>query len=703
MPSRSLAVVAFALLLAVPVAGGGPACAEEAPADLAKLALTLDGAKVGGKVGPVEVFRVGHAEIRPDDPAHVLALVAGGRICGVLLPGRAKLHYRLDDRFSQSLARHNLKAWGPGLPLVGGESDLAIDVAVEAVAIWGFDLVPASTAVPESPLVPLPEWLADVLASRLPGDGNPGQDLADSFANQDPGYRWAILRRSGDDLLLDTDPRAGQRIESLGWRYRLPTTMGSLAGRWAMVPIVAQPLGRAWWEGSPTSLAAVDTEIEVVNPQGEQLQVTTRTQLQAQRDGIRLLSFDLRTGIRDFKDRFRPYQATRVTVNGAAAPYTHDRNRLLVGLAAPLKRGESVRVEVAAEGEILERPAGDSYWWLATEAWYPRPADDGIEWAELRIRAEVGKPFVPVVAGKELSRAVGESSTTVTTKLDRPMRNATVLAGKYTPVAEEQDGSRVRVWTYAAVREEEARRLAKLVFAVRGCYEHWLGVPYPFSDLDIVEVNDWGWGQAPPGMIYITKEALLTRSRAGADEDEEWIAGAVSRGINERIAHEVAHGWFPHVAKILQPGDNWLSESLSEYASAYCLQSSTADAKRGRTIFERQLREWKNLDAEIKPGASVFLANFLPWLGTTDGTREALLYGRGPLLLHAVRQELRKQKGEAEGDRLFLTWIRSYVKSFTYRVAETRHFIAILEQVTGQPWQPFFERYLYGPESPPVK
>ncbi|MGV8039273.1 MAG: hypothetical protein AB2L07_04105 [Thermoanaerobaculaceae bacterium] len=37
------------------------------------------------------------------------------------------------------------------------------------------------------------------------------------------------------------------------------------------------------------------------------------------------------------------------------------------------------------------------------------------------------------------------------------------------------------------------------------------------------------------------------------------------------------------------------------------------------------------------------------------------------------------------------------------KVGETRHLIAILDQITGLSWQPFFERHVYGPESPKVR
>lgn len=104
---------------------------------------------------------------------------------------------------------------------------------------------------------------------------------------------------------------------------------------------------------------------------------------------------------------------------------------------------------------------------------------------------------------------------------------------------------------------------------VRGCLEEWLGVPYPFQDLHLVEVREWGWGQAPPGVIFITQEAFISEARSATlDDATRTVAQQVSRGINERLAHEVTHGWFPHVTKIARGEDNWLSESVSDYVSA---------------------------------------------------------------------------------------------------------------------------------------
>lgn len=105
----------------------------------------------------------------------------------------------------------------------------------------------------------------------------------------------------------------------------------------------------------------------------------------------------------------------------------------------------------------------------------------------------------------------------------------------------------------------------------------------------------------------------------------------------------------------------------------------------------------------ISKGGSIYLAGYLGGRDIDWRDRQALLYARGPLVLHAIRQELAKSAGNAQdGDRLFITWIRSYIKNFSFKTAETRHLIGILNQITKKDWQPWFDRYVFGTETPSV-
>jgi hypothetical protein len=450
--------------------------------------------------------------------------------------------------------------------------------------------------------------------------------------------------------------------------------------------------------------ATVGTDLKVVNSRGDHASVTAVLQVRPLRDGLRLLPLTLVRQLWDDYSLKRDFVVSKLTVDGQPAPYVHHaQGDLLVELPRAATAQQIVTLEVVAEGALLVRPDDGNYWRLGLSSWYPKPGGIGQEWSKYRIDVVSRAPFVPLPAGLVETSLVTDSESRAVSSLEGPMDGAVVVAGKYTTLTEQVAGRRVHVSTYAFTKDAEARLLARNVISICECLENWLGVPYPFKDLKLIEMAEWGWGQAPPGVIFITKEAFLSNARASL-ETEQWVAAWVSRGINERIAHEVAHGFFPHVAKVLHIEENWLSESFSDYASAVCLVRAIADEGRAKFVWERQLRDWKDLARDAGDGASIFLAAYLTNSDRDFRTWYDLLYGKGPLVLHALRRELAKGAGsDAEGDRLFFTWVRSYIKNFTFKPGETRNLVRLLNQMTQKDWQPWFERYVYGTQTPEVK
>ena len=669
---------------------------QAAPAALLE---ALELPQITGEVEPPAALAVGNAEIRPQPGARLYTLTANGRTCGLLIDGAASLSYRVRDRMSIPLARRNAGR-ADGVSLREGDGELTLSASLRSAAIWGWNLDAGAGEVRPTASMALPEWLKDLLERKL--ESNPGRDMLLSSWNGDTGYRWAALRTSGDDLMLDVDPRPAVRLESLLRVYRLPRTSGPFSGRAATDQIAIQPIGRSWPQATAADFVAENSDVDVRNASGNDLSVRTRTRLRSLRDGLRALSLSLLSENILAGGQRRPLKLTSLTVDGAPAAYVHWRDNLVVLAPRALNRNDTAVVETVAEGEILERPDGDSYWRLSGLPWYPRPYIGGLERASFRVSVETAAPFVPFAGGEIVQRDATGQLRKVVTKLEVPMESVHVLAGRYTTISEESNGARVHVSTYASARKDEAVRVARIVQGVQGCLGEWLGVPYPFQDLQVIEINQWGWGQAPPGIIFVTREAFLTSARANTlDDDSLAVAEVTSRGINERIGHEVAHAWFPHVAKIDRTEEGWLSESLAEYMSTACLER--LDGRGGKARFNRQLRSWKQAAGEIGKGGSIYLAAYLGARDEDARDRQGLFYARGPLVLHAIRLELAKLAGNAgDGDRLFLTWIRSFVKNFTFKTAETRHLIAILNQMTMKDWQPWFDRYVFGTETPAV-
>lgn len=687
--------------IAVPLLALATTARAELPKTSAELATLYDALRAPTILGSVPTppkLTVGRAEIRPGAGARTFVLGAGDVPCAVVLDGPATLVYRVEDRFSIPIAERNLrKAHGIDAERVGDA--LAITANLEGAAVWGWDLDlgEPTPAQPGSPTPP--EWLREILDGKL--TDNPERDMLLATANGEPEYRWATFHGTGDDFYLDVDGRPAVRTESLARFDKLAVGSGPYSGRLASEELSTQPIGREWLDGTPMELLAVDTDVEARSQARKHLEVTTRTKLQLARDGISLLHLVLWNEVWDDDQRRHDYAISRLLVNGEPAPYLHRWDSLYVRLPEPSKGGQLVELEVTSAGDVLEQPEGDSYWRL-WRGWFPQPSRQLAEMAELRYSIDVPAPWIPFAPGEVIERSSADGRNRIRTRLRGPMNIASsVLAGKYSTVTEEQDGARVHVSTYASVKKDEAVRLARIVLAIRGCLERWLGVPYPFQDLQVIEINQWGWGQAPAGLIFVTKEAFLTPARVKLDEIAEQYGDLLTRGVNERVAHEVAHGWFPHVAKIASVEENWLSESLADYTSAYCLVH-TMDKRQAKHHWKRQLDQWKYWSKQAGDDGSVFLASHLA--GDEKDARKwrFLLYGRGPLVLQAVREKLEKKYGEEKGEQMFLTWIRSYVRTFEFKYAETRHLIGILDQITGEKWTPFFERYLLGTESPEV-
>lgn len=72
-------------------------------------------------------------------------------------------------------------------------------------------------------------------------------------------------------------------------------------------------------------------------------------------------------------------------------------------------------------------------------------------------------------------------------------------------------------------------------------------------------MNAYAWGQAPPGMMFITKEAFNPLINA--------TGRYYSKGVNQRFAHEIAHQDWGFVVKMGSREEQWITEAFSEFAT----------------------------------------------------------------------------------------------------------------------------------------
>ena len=159
-----------------------------------------------------------------------------------------------------------------------------------------------------------------------------------------------------------------------------------------------------------------------------------------------------------------------------------------------------------------------------------------------------------------------------------------------------------------------------------------------------------------------------------------------SKGIESLMAHEIAHQWF---------GDNvtekdwphlWLSEGFASYMTDVYLENKYGIDSL-KTLLQQQREEVVGFSKKhnlpvVDTSESRHLMNLL----------NANSYQKGAWVLHMLRRKL--------GDSLFWQGIRTYYKTYYGSNATTTDLEKILEQVSHQNLQFFFQQWLRTPGQP---
>jgi len=370
--------------------------------------------------------------------------------------------------------------------------------------------------------------------------------------------------------------------------------------------------------------------------------------------------------------------------DGNPLPYSHHDGELAVLMPALLKTGESTKLTFEIEGDLLQQHEGDEYWELSIFPWFPWPAADGLNFT-LHAKVKLPKPYVPIMSGETVRREEEGAFNVLETRLDKPVGWIAVSGGKYTLKEYSRDGITVRLAGYAGLGVS-SERLAKTALGIISYYQALLG-PFPCKELNIVERKEWGQGQAPAGMVWISQEAFDPIS----DLTKRVMA---SLWINQGLAHEIAHQYWGIRVKMASNEDQWLTEAFAEYCSGLVMLSMKGkEADKFESIVEHW-RERAKIAHKVSP---IPLVNRI---SPSDHDRQAqrfrqdILYFQGACLLHALHQDL--------GDAAFKKWLWLLQSNLGFKQPMTTEMLVpFLNYVSKREYGPYLERYYWHTELPP--
>lgn len=196
--------------------------------------------------------------------------------------------------------------------------------------------------------------------------------------------------------------------------------------------------------------------------------------------------------------------------------------------------------------------------------------------------------------------------------------------------------------------------------------------PYPYSELDLVSTPTAALGIEYPG-IFANALRIYDLSAASSSG----VPNAIL--LESTTAHEAAHQWFYNLVGNDQLNEPWLDEALTQYAT-WKYYTDRYGEQNAAGFYDSLQERWARIEsADIPIG--------LPAEAYDGREYGAIVYGRGPVFLNELAQEM--------GQESFDAFLRNYSETFRWRIATSEAFQALAEEQCQCDLSPLFDGAVY--------
>ncbi|MCC7132687.1 MAG: M1 family metallopeptidase [Gemmatimonadales bacterium] len=374
-------------------------------------------------------------------------------------------------------------------------------------------------------------------------------------------------------------------------------------------------------------------------------------------------------------------QVSGVTLNGAAVPFTHVNDELLIPLPTPPTAQQRAQVVVRYSGRpatgllIGRNKHGDrtffsDNWPNRARHWLPtidHPYDKAT--SEFIVTAPSHYQVVSNGLQIEVTDAPGALRRT-------HWRNSVPIApwlfvlGVARFAMQRVDtfeGKPIETWVYPQDRDAGFADFATPTKSALAFYSDYVG-PYAYERLANIQSSSVGGGMEAASAIFYHESA---------------VTGTRSIRWRNVVIHEIAHQWFGNAVTESDWDDVWLSEGFATYFTLLYIEHAY-----GRDEFLRGLEDSRQTVmafAARNPAYTIVHQN----LSRMEDVTSSHTYQKGSWVLHMLRGVV--------GSEAFQRGIRTYYQRHFNANATTADFRRAMEEASGRELGWFFDQWLYRP------
>jgi len=288
------------------------------------------------------------------------------------------------------------------------------------------------------------------------------------------------------------------------------------------------------------------------------------------------------------------------------------------------------------------------------------------------------------IGNGELLDTIENADGTKTFHYKMPVRHSVYLVsfvvGKFVKISDTYKNIPLGMYLYSG-----KEHLAKTAFGntkeMMRIFEDLTKINYPFNKYDQTIVAQYDEFAA---MENITATTLSDREVFFADFDFG------KSGVEDIVAHELAHSWFGNLVTCRNWAELWLNEGFATF-----MEAAYREKMYGREQYIAKIRDDVEIHfAENKP-KRLRHGLFNQLARPDDSIFDTTTYQKGGVVIHTLREEI--------GDKAFWKGVNIYLERHKFENVETSDLQKAMEEASKQKLNWFFSQWVYGGGNPQIE